>query len=118
MGAMLLSIGNVRSTTRLNFNCTGAWAKATDAVPNARESTTSIRAFIMIGLPTVLATCALSISCLRRSPTAPFYAMRWTLSPDTGRHRSAVRDGSIATERGCPRDVLFTPDSDQIADIV
>jgi hypothetical protein len=55
---MLLSIGNVRSTTRLKFNWTGAWANATDAVPNARESKTSIRAFIMIVLLTVLATVA------------------------------------------------------------
>jgi len=58
---MLLSIGNVKSTTRLNFSWTDSWAKATDAVPNARESKTSIRAFIMIVLPTVLATCAFSI---------------------------------------------------------
>ena len=65
MGAMLLSIGNVRSTTRLNFNSTGAWAKATDAVPNARDSKASIRAFIMIVLPTVLATCARSIEAVR-----------------------------------------------------
>ena len=61
---MLLSIGNVRSTTRLKFNWTGAWANATDAVPNARESKTSIRAFIMIVLLTVLATCAFSIDAV------------------------------------------------------
>ena len=64
MGAMLLSIGNDRSTTRLNFNSTGAWAKATDAVPNARESKTSIRAFIMIVLPTVLATCRVTLGAI------------------------------------------------------
>jgi hypothetical protein len=61
---MLLSIGNVRSTTRLKFNWTGAWANATDAVPNARKSKTSIRAFIMIVLLTVLATCAFSIDAV------------------------------------------------------
>ena len=29
-----------------------------------------------------------------------------------------IRSGSFSTELGCPRDVQFTPDSDQIADIL
>src|SRR5882757_22494 len=50
---MLLSIGNVRSTTRLNFSWTGSWANAADAAPHARETKTHIRAFIMIDLHAV-----------------------------------------------------------------
>lgn len=35
---MLLSIGNVRSTTRLNFSCTGSWAEATDVAPSTSRA--------------------------------------------------------------------------------
>src|SRR6266851_8808316 len=51
---MLLSIGNVRSTTRVNFNWTGAWANAAEAVPmmpSARDRTTPLLAFIIVDLP-------------------------------------------------------------------
>jgi hypothetical protein len=58
---MLLSIGNVKSTTLLNFSWTDSWAKAIVGVPNASESKTSIRAVIMIVLLTVLATRGLFI---------------------------------------------------------
>ena len=49
---MLLSIGNVRSTTRLNFSWTGAWANAVDAVPRmprAKDEDESL-AFIIADL--------------------------------------------------------------------
>src|ERR1700694_2213597 len=48
---MLLSIGIVRSTTRLNLSWTGCCANATEAAANASETKTSIRAFIMLDLP-------------------------------------------------------------------
>jgi hypothetical protein len=34
-----------------------------------------------------------------------------------GEENVFAQPGSIATERGCPRDVRFSPDSDRIADI-
>jgi hypothetical protein len=48
---MLLSIGTVRSTTRLNFSCTGSCADAIDAAPSAKDSRTSIFPFIICSLP-------------------------------------------------------------------
>src|SRR5262249_60701216 len=48
---MLLSIGSVRSTTRLNLSWTASCAAATDAMPHARETRTSVRAIIMVDLP-------------------------------------------------------------------
>src|SRR6266702_2273483 len=48
---MLLSIGNVRSTTRVNFSLTGAWANPVEAVPmmpSAKDSKTNRLAFIII----------------------------------------------------------------------
>ena len=50
---MLLSIGNVRSTTRLNLSCTGAWAPATAAIPtmpSAKKSKAKFFAFIIAAL--------------------------------------------------------------------
>src|SRR5262249_26025456 len=48
---MLLSIGKVRSTTRLNLSWTASCAAATDAVADTRDTRTSVRAFIMVDLP-------------------------------------------------------------------
>src|SRR5712691_4997248 len=48
---MLLSIGNVRSTTRVNFSWTGAWANPVEAVPmmpSAKDSKTNRLACIII----------------------------------------------------------------------
>jgi hypothetical protein len=50
MGGMLLSIGSVKSTTRLNFNSIGACASAADAVASASEAKTTIRAFVIVVL--------------------------------------------------------------------
>src|SRR6266550_3880641 len=47
---MLVSIGNVRSTTRLNFSGTACCANAVDTVPRARASKPNVRAFIIVDL--------------------------------------------------------------------
>src|SRR5215467_14384515 len=47
---MLLSIGNVRSTTRLNFTCAGSCAEAADAMPTAKDSRTNVFRFIICSL--------------------------------------------------------------------
>src|SRR6266850_6803539 len=83
--AMLVSIGNVRSTTRLNFSVTACCANAADAVPKARASKTNVRAFIIVDLLAFLSEISterhLGISqSLRKAQRDTNFARRGTWS--------------------------------------